>query len=402
MSDAKVVPIDLIPVDLIPVRLLRRDLAEMAKGLGPHEIRFLVDYYYQQQENRKGAANQMRSAQEHGEAHAMVRWLADLELGLENQIKTVLDEWTMRHDPIGISRWARSNVGIGPVIAAGLAAHIDIEKTQSISKLWRFAGQDPTHQWHGTAAGRDLVRAAFEVEGEPGAAVWWLAEATHRHPTRLWAELDVDLPTRDSAIQVVADLAGVSTNEVRDDLFAQRPLEVDNAINFACEELGIEARDVYTTLYAGQKLDRNKLVALLARRPWNARLKVLCWKAGESFVKFSNHPGCFYGHIYAARKAEEIERNLRGEFAEQAREVLDRKRIGEDTEARKAYQEGRLPAAHIHARAKRYTVKVFLSHYWLVLYQLTHGQPAPRPWILQHGGPEHEHEIPIPNWPMAA
>ena len=39
------------------------------------------------------------------------------------------------------------------------------------------------------------------------------------------------------------------------------------------------------------------------RRPWNAELKVLCWKLGDSFVKVSNKEGALYGRIYRERKA---------------------------------------------------------------------------------------------------
>src|SRR5262245_9040916 len=45
------------------------------------------------------------------------------------------------------------------------------------------------------------------------------------------------------------------------------------------------------------------------KRPWNASLKTLCWKIGESFVKFSNHKNDIYGQIWLARKEKIIRQN---------------------------------------------------------------------------------------------
>jgi hypothetical protein len=63
---------------------------------------------------------------------------------LENQIKAMLDKWSSAQ-PMGI--WAREVVGIGPVIASGLMANIDITKAPTVGHIWRFAGLDPTVEW---------------------------------------------------------------------------------------------------------------------------------------------------------------------------------------------------------------------------------------------------------------
>ena len=54
-----------------------------------------------------------------------------------------------------------------------------------------------------------------------------------------------------------------------------------------------------------------------------------------------------------------------------------------------------LPPAHIQARAKRYAVKIFLSHLFDVWYKLEKGQEPPKPYALAILG--HAHEIEIPN-----
>lgn len=41
------------------------------------------------------------------------------------------------------------------------------------------------------------------------------------------------------------------------------------------------------------------------KRPFNAKLKTLCWKIGESFVKVSNNDKDVYGKLYKIRKEYE-------------------------------------------------------------------------------------------------
>lgn len=256
-----------------PVARLSRDLANAAKTLTADEARFLVDAYYVMQANRIRSGNQIRALGESGEPHDVLKWFAEQDQTLENQIKRALDKYSAANP---LSEWARSVCGIGPVISAGLLAHIDITKAPTAGHIWRYAGLDPTSKWEKKT-----------------------------------------------------------------------------------------------------------------RRPWNAALKRLCFLIGESFVKVQNNEDDIYGKIYAKRKAEEIAKNEAGEFADQAAAVLEAKKIGKDTDAYKAYSIGKLPPAHIHARARRYAVKHFLSDYQLVGWWLEHQSLPPLPYPIAHL--EHAH-----------
>jgi hypothetical protein len=294
---------------LDPIEKLRRDLKTAAVTLSTEEARYLVDAYYSVQDYRKAANEQVRSLSKAGEPHEVLGWLMNNMATLEKQVLRALDAWS---DGVPIARWAKSICGIGPVIASGLAAHIDIEKAPTAGHIWSFAGLNPGKVW---------------------------------------------LPK--------------------------------------------------------------------TKRPWNARLKVLAWKVGESFVKVSGNPSDVYGKMYIERKAEEWKRNLAGELAEQAKgktEVMKRdtsakmwytgridpKVAAEWLEKGKSWLEipvadkaefhGMLPPAHIHARACRWTVKMFLSHYHYVAYSLKYGKEPPRPYAIEHMG--HAHMVEAPNWPM--
>lgn len=286
---------------------LARDLRRAAATLSEAEVRFLVDSYYQMQENRKRSANQERALAESGEPHVVVGWLAEQGAVLERSIKGALDVWG-RHN--ALASWARKTKGIGPVLAAGLAAHIDLSKAPVAGSVWRFAGLDPTQRWE-----------------------------------------------------------------------------------------------------KGKK------------RPWNASLKTLCWKIGESFVKVSGREGAFYGALWRERKAEEWRRNLAGELADEAARKLSETKIGKSTVSYRYYaglispsvvrpyveagvtvpelkptergdEVSMLPPAHIHARAKRWVVKLFLSHYYQHGRELL-GLPVAKPYAIEHLG--HVRVIPSPH-----
>lgn len=258
-------------MELEPLKRLTRDLTQAAVTLSRSEVRFLVDAYYTMQEDRKRAYNQERALTESGEPHAVITWFAEQSETLEKQVARALDAYSAGH-PIG--EWMRAIDGIGPIIAAGLLAHIDIEKAPTVGHIWRFAGLDPTSKWE-----------------------------------------------------------------------------------------------------KGQK------------RPHNAALKTLCWKIGESFVKVKGKDTDYYGKVYAERRELEGRKNDAGEYSEQAKAIL----ISRPNHAQAAtYQQNKLPDGHLHMRAKRYAVKLFLSHLW-EQWRKQEGLTVPLPYPIAYLG--HAHKI---------
>lgn len=261
------------------IERLTRDLKAAARTMSADEARFLVDYYYIAQEDRKRSNNQERALSASQEPHTVLTWLAVQSSSLEGEIRKALDAYTDAHI---MGSWMRGIVGIGPVIAAGLLAHIDITKAPTAGHIWRFAGLDPTVVWE-----------------------------------------------------------------------------------------------------KGKK------------RPWNAKLKTLCWKLGQSFMKQKGHVNCFYGRLYDERKAFEIARNERGDNCEYA---LERAHFfGKTTEAYKHLSAGKLPPAQIDARARRYAVKIFLSHLHAEWYRQEFKTEPPVPFAIAHLGHAHMIEPPVPH-----
>lgn len=321
----------------IGIERLTADLRTSARTLTAGEAKYLVDYYYKMQDDRIRAAAQVRS-REPGESMGWIDFVFGQLNTLETRIKTALDLYSSGQE---LGAWAKSITGIGPVLSAGLLAHIDITLTPHPGALWRLAGLDPTSKWIGKTAAPKLVNEILGKGKITPAKIAEIAREINRNPVFL----------------------------------------EQTAIKFNKKDDGT--------------VTKASLTKAVAVRPWNAKLKVLTWKIGESFVKQqSSKGGEFYGHFYVERRAMEEAANSAGKNKELA--LAKAQTVGAKTEAYKHYSEGLLPPGHLYARAKRWVVKLFLSHYHHVGYEMLHGKPPDRPWIITHGG--HSDFIPPPNW----
>ena len=323
-----------------PFRRLSDDLKRAAATLTDREARYLVDAYYAMQDYRIQSEGIARSAEKFTEPHDVVSWFSAQSWALEQQIKGALGIYAKAHRA---GRWALSQHGIGPVLAAGLLAHIDIRKASTAGKIWRFAGLDPTAEWSGREAAKAWIKAHEEINDEE--------------------EL--------LAIAAVA--------------FKRKPDALRRMATFNLKDPG-NPKD----------LTRDGIEAALCRRPWNARLKVLCWKIGESFKKQSASPKCHYGHVYRERKAREVEGSESGKFRDLAVATLGKKNYRK-SETKDAYLAGKLPDGRLDYRATRYATKLFLSHWHWVLHESVLGCPPPKPYVVEHLG--HAELLSPPGWP---
>jgi len=627
-------------LDFEPVMRLSKDVRMAARNLRSREIRYLVDTYYQIQDYRCQLANQIRALKEAGEPTEVVEWLYQQQYGLEQRLKSILNEWTNHNI---VASWAKSITGIGPIIAAGLCAHIDITKAPTVGHIWRFAGLDPTVEWlpgqkrpwnarlktlcvhpncrvttkrgiipisevrvgdwvlthknrwrkvtevytnwHqgplfgliGANCGNQVawltgghpVYAApvetwqsgrtFKVKESTQKDYGWYAvediqprwkllrpvveERTNEIPVyklegvlkegRIAAEgrwegisapKAVTIPAQIRLTPNLMRLFGLyigeghrnkttlywSFNENEKDLInfvikqikelTQTEPFVSHIPQNHCVQIGIGCKplaDLFTELlgnngddmrfpmewlslpddllqalwegiieaegdhigkYVGKRISlaniqlAHQVVALglhddyvyldeiepngacrihinqrQDREPRARKTLIFpiyvgpvynleveedhsyvvegyavhnCWKIGESFVKVKNNPKDVYGKIYEARKAYENEKNERGDYSEQAKLILSKKKIGKDTIAYQYYSEGKLPPGHIHARAKRYAVKLFLSAFHEIAYFVHYGALPPKPYVIEHLGhvdyiaPPNTHLIP--------
>lgn len=129
-----------------PLDRLRRDVRAIAGDLGREEVSGLVDLYYRLQEHRIALGNQstaLAKAEPPRPTALLDHFHAQLAT-LERQVTSALEVWT---DADPSAAWAKSQVGIGPILAAGCCAYIDVEKARTAGAVWGFFGQDPTAVW---------------------------------------------------------------------------------------------------------------------------------------------------------------------------------------------------------------------------------------------------------------
>jgi hypothetical protein len=133
-------------VDDEPIRRLTKDLRDAAATLSAAEARYLVDGYYQMQRDRIRSDHQVRqlASGQPPEPHTLLVWFGGETERCERVLRSALGHYARAHAE---GRWAQSIVGIGPVISAGLLAHIDINRAPTVGHIWRFAGLDPTVTW---------------------------------------------------------------------------------------------------------------------------------------------------------------------------------------------------------------------------------------------------------------
>lgn len=311
------------------VLALKIDKKAAAK-LGRQEISYLVEQYYAMQHVRIQCGNRAAGVAEQGEPSALLRILADRMEELEARLRGIFKAWCSTRP---VSEWAMSVYGIGPVLAAALEAHIDIRKASSPSAVWRFAGLDPTSEWLGKEKG---AKAVTEALAQTGGNL--LAAAT-----------------------IVARRIG---------------MREDTLVRLATTNADGEAID----------MTKSSLSKAAAIRPYNDRLKVVCWKIGESFKKQSGRKESLYGKLYRQRKLLEVERNDAGRFKELAEQTLRDRNFGA-SQTRDAYESGKLPDGRLDLRATRYATKMFLSHWWECAWRVANpGKEPPAPWAIAHGG----------------
>jgi len=317
---------------------LTKDLREAALQLKGANLRYIVDRFYQLQRDRTRADHQ---AKESATPNALLTFSRDHAWKLECTLKLAM-KYHVESKTVGA--WLLSVHGIGPVLSAGLLAHLDVTKAKSAASFWRFAGLDPTVVWEGKAAVKKFVLQQIE------------------------ASVDIE--------QALVACAGIKGRSVQT-LMDQATMKPDGTAN---------------------PLTADSLTKALSRQPWNARLKVLCWKAALSFVRQSSSEKCYYGKLYRTRKAREVAANEAGEYAAQARTILTEKNFDRSTIARKAYEEGRLPDGHIDMRARRMVEKLFLSHIYQVMFEEEYGKPAAIPYVFAFADHDFNHYLRPPNW----
>ena len=347
---------DIILVDDI-VKLNNRNLKEIkVEKPDINEARFLIDNYYQIQQMRINTANQIRALSQGADNKSSKEELNDNKITtsmllfnqyctMEDNAKKLLQNFI---DSNYLSRWASKVTGIGPVLAASLAAYLHIEKEEDGStkmhagSWWSYAGlTDNNRVWLGSTKSKELVE------------------------------------------QAIKECGGVLNDEAMMLICARSKWKLDHFKNF---------KDCYKETKKGAKWNKEAVIKACSLIPYNKELKVVCHKIGQSFHKVCNNDKSLYGKLFKERLQYELEKNENGDYAEQAATILKTKNFS-SKEVKEVYESGKLPMSHIYKRCERYVTKLFISHAFEAAYFNEYKVMPPKPYILMFSEGKHNDYI---------
>ncbi len=259
------------------------------------------------------------------------------------QITVALDYWTDEYVP---TRWAKTVYGVGTLTAARLRAYVRVDKIDHVSQLWSYAGYTPEKRRPNRGLVRELIKESKALYGMPPS------------------------PT-DKHIRLVARGVGK----------------------------GYEALRNRTLLYGKGIATWESLESAARVYPYNANLRAALLGFSKSIFFHSRKPECFYGQLFRWKLMREFKKNKEGKLRDAAERAYRRWRWKDTTVSYRKYLVGELSRHHIYSRCLRWTVKVFLSHYFDVAYYHEYKRLPKRPYIFDIG--DGQREIPCPNWPWS-
>ena len=280
------------------------------KHIEPSTLRDLVMSMYDIQHTRMILGNRFRSASENIN-YSFIKDLESVETNVKNTIKSEVQNFP-------IHEWIVGQRGISFDMAGQMIGLIgDISKFDNISKLWSYAGLGVIKICGGCG------KKYLPIEERSA----WIAKTSKRLMEQYERKI-------------------VKDGETGFDIKAA-------AMLCNCENPTVKS--------VGQRKIKNTLL------DYNPKLKSLCWRYGEQFVK----QGDFYRKIYDDCRA-----------GYESREDLVAEMNGKT--GKKTKHGTTKGTGHIFNMAKRKTVKIFLSHLWLVWRELE-GLPVSKPWIIDIG-----------------
>lgn len=331
---------------IFPLRTITKDaLKNLAihKPITKKQAVVLIRSYYLMQDNRIRLSNQISSFKKKfpDENLETLTYLYNQAQALENEVLKIITVF-YRKQPM---RWFfEQTIGVGPVLSAGLMAHIDIEEAKYAGSIWRFAGliNDPWEKGQKRPWNADLKTICWKIS--------------------------------DSFVKFVDNPNGFYGKEykARKEIYWERNINgvyVERIKNEIIPKRNVEDLKTGKSFYMGL-VDPNKMKAELIRME-NRKNEIKIEKAKDKA---------------AGKKVQVYE-----PVAMNLDDVLA------DLDKNKKPINGlpMLPPGHIDAMAKRATVKIFLAHLHK-LWREYEGLPAAEPYILAHEPKKHTRFIAPP------
>lgn len=106
------------------------------------QLRFIMSIYYHIQEYRRSLENQIPSVLQGLEGETLdippvIDWVVREIYNTEISIEKIAEAYT---DSNPVTRWAKSIIGVSPIVAAGLVAEFDISRTRHANQFFTYCG----------------------------------------------------------------------------------------------------------------------------------------------------------------------------------------------------------------------------------------------------------------------
>jgi hypothetical protein len=330
---------------------LGKDMKAAAGLLGHYEARALFDTYYRIQKMRCAANNQLTAAAGNNKPHQLSSWTERSLWGLECAIKGSLGLFAQQYR---LGRWLQSLDGIGPVISAGLLTVFDMRRTTNVGSdvstvghWWSYAGCNPAQPpWVSGTPRPFSMRAKTLVLFRMGETLIKRANAPKNFYGPLYLQKKASLWEENTA----GKFAATALQEVHDPKRKVKEETQKYVWNKGC----FDPDDVRAWLAAVQE-----------------------WKDTCRAIKQENAEH---------KKAKD---GITLELPPEPDPLVPGK-IGCGTPM--------LSPRHIYERARRWMVKLFISHFHEVAHWDFFGTAPPAPFVFAHPTSPHVHLIAPPNW----
>lgn len=400
---------------------IKDELVNLAKTKDRSMIKFLTDQYYQSQAYRITAENQARSLFQEADRAADQEHPVFIQTQLKNAAyqealnKKYIDIVT---DNIPICVWMKQIKGIGPMMSAYLYSRFEVTGNRYGSDFISYGGlNDNNIPWLGSTKAKEIMKNIMikyksildnihdiikDIVGEDNISDIEKKIAREAKKNEL---NDLSLDEMEDVINIEMQKIDrcwypVFLSEHDDDgylssyvdSYTQYLVHEDYATNLiynlASTEVGrkIELVKQGTINSYNKKKNKKKYVTIdditsfLAKPPYNLELKTKLWLISDIFVKNKNR-GSMYGEMYDKRLAYETERNEKLMYKDQAEKILREKKIT-DKKTKECLQSGKLTHSHLVARAKRFAVKLFVSHLYEAMYYEKYHEEAPKTYVI--------------------
>ena len=372
-------------------------------------VQYLVDQYLQSQAYRIKAENQIRALTQGYDKYDLTQFVFISKEKHNAAVQEALNKKYMDivTDEVPVCRWMKSITGIGPVISAYLFASFQMAKDRYNTDFLSYAGlNDNNNPWLGTKRAQELTDEAIGFREQEFSKISdfiidQIGETKFKKLNTQFKKLgkndfsfedvektvfstlkeNIELPEFDKMSDYIKWIASPKRCD-------------DILIAYVSEKTGRKFKNVKTGTRNNWETKNSKakepttddLSSYLAKPPYNTELKKYLFIIGDMFVKNSGREKSLYGKIYKQRRLEETLKNENGEYADQAKKILASKNFDTKTTAYKALSQGKLPDAHIAMRARRYAVKLFISHVFEAMYYDEFRIDPPQTYVIQFMG----------------